>query len=431
MGNCRPTSIPPLIAKVLDDEGSVLEVRHAAAEALADLGNPAALAVLKRTAREHPFATVRQVARDALAARGLLPETADDAFAEPEPKSCLAAVAAATAACVFPTQFDAMVFVKGDNNLPTTWHTIEPEQADRWRQTYVVTDEGPSYRPGNNLYVLRLPRPDGKVTPLTRFSGGYVAEPEVTWDGRQVIFIHREADNPWWHVWRVNVDASGLEQLTRGPYQDVGPVQLADGRIAFASSRSGIRDEYHGYPCTALHVIEPDGSDLHPIATNIGRDNEPGTLARRPPGFQPVGGILFAEQDRAHAARGVSRRHARHGLVWSRTAAVLAESEPRRPRSGRQARVAADASRAAANAADANARWPANRGFDPGWPDAHRLTSRYRAAHCPRLQKRAPTPLPARWPTARSSVPAPSRRPTVRRSIWGCIACIRRPAGWN
>jgi hypothetical protein len=47
----------------------------------------------------------------------------------------------------------------------------------------------------------------------------------------------------------------------------------------FASSRSGVRDEYHGYLCTALYVMNADGSDMHPIATNIGRDNEPAVLA--------------------------------------------------------------------------------------------------------------------------------------------------------
>ena len=69
-----------------------------------------------------------------------------------------------------------------------------------------------------------------------------------------------------------------MEQLTDGPYHDVGPAYLADGRIVFATSRNGIRDEYHGYPCTALWVMNPDGSDMHPIATNIGRDNEPAIL---------------------------------------------------------------------------------------------------------------------------------------------------------
>ncbi len=76
----------------------------------------------------------------------------------------------------------------------------------------------------------------------------------------------------------VNPDASGPKQLTFGPYHHTGPVYLPDGRIVVSTSRSGIRDEYHGYPCTALWVMNVDGSDMHPIATNIGRDNEPAVL---------------------------------------------------------------------------------------------------------------------------------------------------------
>ena len=167
---------------------------------------------------------------------------------------------------------------------PNTPQTVE--QADRWRQTYAVTDEGPSYRPGDNFYVLSPPRPDGKVTPLTHFKDGWVGEPEISWDAKQVVFTRREKDSLWWHIWRMNMDGSGLQQVTHGPYHHVGPAFLPDGRIVFASSRTGVRDEYHGYPCTALHVMNADGSDLHPIATNIGRDNEPALL--------PDGRIVFS-----------------------------------------------------------------------------------------------------------------------------------------
>lgn len=257
-----------LITGILEDEGSVLEVRHAAAEALADLGNKRAQLALKRAAAENPFHSIRLVARDAPDILGYSSgETVTGSYHNP--------VVASSSASEVP-RFDAVVFVKGDNNIPNTLGTVE--QADRWRQTYVVTDSGPAYRPGRNLYILRPPRPDGIVTPLTRFAEGYVAEPELSWNGRYVIFTHRGQDDPWWHIYRINVDGLELKQLTNGPYHDVGPAYLPDGRIVFSSSRAGIRDEYHGYPCTSLHVMNPNGTDIHPIATNIGRDNEPAVL---------------------------------------------------------------------------------------------------------------------------------------------------------
>ncbi len=253
-----------LIVRILNDERSVLEVRHAAAEALADLGNEKALAALGTAALEHSFHSIRHIARDALRYRGI---TLREKPAGQSTPTLPPSVSGAS-----PRKMEAIVFIKGSNTIPNVHNTVQ--QCDNWRQTYVVTDSGPVYRPGRNLFVLRPPKPCGEVTPLTAFPDGYVAEPELSWDATHVIFTRRgQDDDPWWHVWRINVDGSGLVQLTKGPYHDVGPAYLPDGRIVFGSSRGGIRDEYHGYPCTALHVMNPDGSDMHPIATNIGRDN--------------------------------------------------------------------------------------------------------------------------------------------------------------
>ena len=303
LGRLQATQQVALITRILNDEGSVLEVRHAAAAALVDIGNEEALAVLRRTALTHPFGTVRQVARDALRARGLEPELnrsgvsaerrdldIHDGGALPSRRYAEPAEAGTpnadenTTSCIFGTNFSTLLFIKGDNDLPNTPQTVE--QADRWRQTYVVTDEGPSYRPGDNFFVLSPPLPDGKVMALTHFKDGWVGEPEISWDAKQVVFTRREKDSLWWHVWIMNVDGSELRQLTHGPYHHVGPNFLPDGRIVLASSRNGIRDEYHGYTCTALYVMNADGSDLHPIATNIGRDNEPALL--------PDGRIVFS-----------------------------------------------------------------------------------------------------------------------------------------
>ena len=261
-----------LLIGILEDERSVAEIRHAAASALADLGNKRALAALAKAARGHSFHCVRHIARDAVRLRGgrLTDPPLPPAGRQTPPQ----ATAAKT------RELDAVVFIKGSNNIPNTIGTVE--QADRWRQTYVVTDSGPVYRPGRNLYVLRPPRPDGKVTPLTRFADGYVGECELSWEADHVIFTRRGQADPWWHIYRINVDPGapgGLKQLTSGPYHDVSPAYLPDGRIVFSSSRSGIRDEYHGYPCTVLCVMNGDGTGIHPIATNIGRDNEPAVLA--------------------------------------------------------------------------------------------------------------------------------------------------------
>ncbi|MEI7729373.1 MAG: HEAT repeat domain-containing protein [Verrucomicrobiota bacterium] len=284
LGLLKATPHTALMAKIMDDEKSVLEVRLAAAQALADLGTPETLALLRRAAATHPYGTVRNAAQDALRANGGPgPEETFRPVTEVH-REASAVTGAGNLPGIYGTNFNALLFIKGANDLPNTPQTVE--QADRWRQTYVVTDEGPSYRPGDNLYLLSPPQPDGKVTRLTPFTNGWIGEPELSWDARQVVFTRREADSLWWHIWIMNIDGTGLRQLTHGAYHYVGPVFLPDGRILCASSHTGIRDEYHGYLCTALGILSADGASFQPIATNIGRDNEPAIL--------PDGRIVFS-----------------------------------------------------------------------------------------------------------------------------------------
>ncbi|MHC4843974.1 MAG: HzsA-related protein, partial [Planctomycetota bacterium] len=200
-------------------------------------------------------------------------------------------------------QPEAIVFIKGNNKVRSNFNG--QAGVDPWRQTYVVTNSGPAMRIGRNLHILRPAKPDGKVTPLTTFTEGFVADCEVSWDGKKVIFARRIndeernyeevpykkaelqkaeltqlgcKDDPWWHIWEINVDGTGLKQLTFGPYHDVAPAYLPDGRIVFSSSRIGLRDEYHGYPCVGITIMNPDGSDIHPIGFNLGGDRDPAVL---------------------------------------------------------------------------------------------------------------------------------------------------------
>lgn len=256
-----------LLATILRDERNVLDIQHAAALALDEVGTNEALAVLRQAEADHSYHSIRLVAREALWRRNL-PVQRSETLAPPRSRHDHA-----------PKPADAtkrprtIVFIKGGNKMPNDF------QIDKWRQTYSTTDSGPTYRLGRNLYVLRIDGIDSHARPLTGFSDGYVADCEVSWDARRVVFARRGgSDDPWWHIFEINVDGTGLRQITRGPYHDVQPAYLADGRIVFSSSRIGLRDEYHGYFATGLTVMNADGGDIHCIGFNLGRDNEPAVL---------------------------------------------------------------------------------------------------------------------------------------------------------
>ncbi|MHC4503427.1 MAG: HEAT repeat domain-containing protein, partial [Planctomycetota bacterium] len=62
----------PLLVKLVGDDRNALEIRHAAAVALDEIGTPEATAALARAEATHPFHSIRLVAREALWRRGIL-----------------------------------------------------------------------------------------------------------------------------------------------------------------------------------------------------------------------------------------------------------------------------------------------------------------------------------------------------------------------
>jgi hypothetical protein len=112
--------------------------------------------------------------------------------------------------------------------------------------------------------------------------GGSFLSPDLSYDGKTILFAyvectgdrrHRRHTDPnqghWaegrcYHVFRVNVDGSGLEQLTDGTWNDFHPCWLPNGRIAFVTERRG------GYlrcgrtcPTYTLYDMDERGGDIN------------------------------------------------------------------------------------------------------------------------------------------------------------------------
>ncbi len=67
-----------------------------------------------------------------------------------------------------------------------------------------------------------------------------LAEPAVSPDGKTVYFSSMKDGTP--HIWRINLDGSGLKQITSGDFADFAPQVSPDGKwVLFSSFRSGVQ----------------------------------------------------------------------------------------------------------------------------------------------------------------------------------------------
>jgi hypothetical protein len=128
----------------------------------------------------------------------------------------------------------------------------------------------------------------------SRLPDGAYLSPDLSFDGREVLFAYTEAAGyqptpkapedsggmysysglqcsftkaNCWHIFKVNVDGTGLHNVTDGPWNDFDPCWMPNGRIAFISDRRGGFGRCHmtangGAPwfTYTLHSVNPDGS---------------------------------------------------------------------------------------------------------------------------------------------------------------------------
>ncbi|HAR67710.1 MAG TPA: hypothetical protein DCR55_16100 [Lentisphaeria bacterium] len=104
---------------------------------------------------------------------------------------------------------------------------------------------------------------------LVNFPGNYQFNFDLSYDGKEVVFAKCLGDRTSYHIFKGNVDGSGLRQLTNCWFPDWDPCFLPNGRIAFISLRRWISARCQSWKpqaCGTLFSMKDDGSDLYPIS---------------------------------------------------------------------------------------------------------------------------------------------------------------------
>ena len=164
---------------------------------------------------------------------------------------------------------------------------------------------------GGNLCVLDVRR--GKVKELApKLAGGIFDRCELSFDGRRVVFGYKAAPGKGFRIWEVNVDGTGLRQLTIDPpdeeariakywhprnkpsgvyrhhTDDFHPCYLPDGGICFASTRceQGVLcDQGDSLSVNVLYRMDADGGNIRRLSQ--------GALSESTPSVSADGRILY------------------------------------------------------------------------------------------------------------------------------------------
>jgi hypothetical protein len=121
--------------------------------------------------------------------------------------------------------------------------------------------------------------------------------PDISWDGKRVLFSYKPSAHADTSIYEIGIDGKGLRRLTdpsgistmsaRGlGMHDISPCYLPDGRIVFLSTRAEGLVPCNNTGVTLLHVMNADGSDIHPISVNSENEFDPTVM--------PDGRILFS-----------------------------------------------------------------------------------------------------------------------------------------
>ncbi|MBE0541295.1 MAG: discoidin domain-containing protein [Verrucomicrobia bacterium] len=193
--------------------------------------------------------------------------------------------------------FDTLLFTK---RVPGSFNHMSDQYYGWWS------------KPGGGIYLLRGFTSDSPteqcITTSFKEPGSFL-RPTLSYDGTKVLFAwcrHYEhlaaepnkldkanvPEDAFYHLFEMNLDGSGLRQLTRGKYDDFDGRYLPDGRIVFLSTRRGQAlqvgresaartvaraDEPDSYvrcgggperpvAVYTLHTMNADGSDLVTIS---------------------------------------------------------------------------------------------------------------------------------------------------------------------
>ncbi len=124
-----------------------------------------------------------------------------------------------------------------------------------------------------------------KVRTLFETKTGSIRDPQLHYSGKKFVFSYLPDGKRHFNLYEMNIDGTGLRQLTSGAWDDIEPCYLPNDDIVFISSRTKRWVQCWLTPVATIHRCGPNGENIRQISCNIEHDNTPWVL--------PNGQILY------------------------------------------------------------------------------------------------------------------------------------------
>ena len=159
------------------------------------------------------------------------------------------------------------------------------------------------WKPGGNICVLNTKT--GKVRQIvTGLEAGTFDRYDLSFDAKRIVFAWKKAQNRGYRIYEVNLDGSGLKQLTfdapneaelrkdtiasHRQTDDMDPVYLPDGGIAFISTRceyGTLCDTPDVLTTAIMHRMDGDGKNIRALSNS--------SVNEATPSLMPDGRIMY------------------------------------------------------------------------------------------------------------------------------------------
>ena len=124
-----------------------------------------------------------------------------------------------------------------------------------------------SFFPGGAMRIFDVNT--GNTTTLIELKDGLVRDPELSFDGKKIIFSMRKNKDDFYHIYEINTDGSELKQLTfAAGVSDIDPLYLPDGGIVFSSTRQPKYCMCNRHIMCNLYRMEADGANITQIGVS-------------------------------------------------------------------------------------------------------------------------------------------------------------------